>query len=64
MKVTDVRLSRVEGEGPAWAFEDRAVEALDLYADRLRATAGAGDTPSHLTARYVEIRTDEVRLWL
>ena len=55
MKVTAVRLFRVEGQGPAWTFEDRAVEALDLYADHVRATAGAGDAPAHLTAWYVTI---------
>ncbi len=59
MKIVDVRPFLVEGEGPAWEFEDRAVEALDLYPDHVRATAGAGDVPTHLTARYVEIVTDE-----
>jgi L-alanine-DL-glutamate epimerase-like enolase superfamily enzyme len=59
MKIVDVRLFRVEGEGPAWEFDDRAVEALDLYADHVVATAGAGDAPSRLRARYVEIETDE-----
>jgi len=59
MKIADVRLFRVEGEGPAWEFEDRCVEALDLYPDHIAATAGAGDAPSRLSATYVEITTDE-----
>lgn len=59
MKITDVRLFRVEGEGPAWEFEDRAVEALDLYPSHVKATAGGGDAPSRLSATYVEISTDE-----
>ncbi len=59
MKVTEVRLFRVEGQGPAWSFEDRSVEALDLYPDHMAATAGAGDTPSLMRATYVEIATDE-----
>lgn len=59
MKISDIRLFRVEGEGPAWEFEDRAVEALDLYPDHVRATAGADDVPSRLRATYVEIVTDE-----
>jgi len=59
MKIADVRLFRVEGEGPAWEFEDRSVEALDLYPEHVRATAGAGDAPTRIVARYVEIVTDE-----
>jgi L-rhamnonate dehydratase len=59
MKITEVRLFRVEGEGPAWEFEDRAVEALDLYPSHVKATAGGGDAPSRLSATYVEISTDE-----
>ena len=59
MKIADIRLFRVEGEGPAWEFDDRAVEALDLYPDHVCATAGAGDVPGLLRATYVEIATDE-----
>jgi L-rhamnonate dehydratase len=59
VKIVEVRLFRVEGEGPSWTFDDRAVEALDLYPDRVRATAGAGDAPPYLRASYVEIATDE-----
>lgn len=59
MKIVEVRLFGVEGEGPSWTFDDRAVEALDLYPDHVRATAGAGDVPTHLRASYVEIVTDE-----
>ncbi len=59
MKIVDVGLFRVEGEGPTWAFDDRAVEPLDLYPNHVRATAGAGDVPTHLRATYVEIVTDE-----
>ena len=59
MRIDEVRLSRVEGEAPAWEFEDRAVESLDRYPDHVRPTAGAGDVPTHLEARYVEIVTDE-----
>jgi L-rhamnonate dehydratase len=59
MKIVDVRLFRVEGEGPAWTFDDRSVEALDVYPDHIRATAGAGDVTTHLRASYVEIVTDE-----
>ena len=54
-----MRLFRVEGRGPAWTFEDRAVEQLDLYPDHVRATAGAGDVDTHLRAWYVTIETDE-----
>ena len=43
VRITAVRLFRVEGRGPAWTFENRAVEQLDLYPDHERATAGAGD---------------------
>ncbi len=59
MKIAEVRLFRVEGEGPAWAFEDRPVEPLDLYPDHVRPSAGAGDAPSRVVARYVEILTDD-----
>lgn len=59
MKIAAVRLFRVEGEGPAWTFDDRSVEALDLYPDHVRAVAGADDAPSHLSASYVEVVTDE-----
>ena len=59
VKIASVRLFRVEGEGPAWAFDSRAVEALDLYPDHVRASAGADDVGSRLIARYVEIETDE-----
>jgi L-rhamnonate dehydratase len=59
MKITDVRLFRVDGEGPAWSFESRSVEPLDRYPDHRQATAGAGDVGSAITARYVEIVTDE-----
>jgi L-alanine-DL-glutamate epimerase-like enolase superfamily enzyme len=51
-------LFRVEGEGPAWEFEDRAVESLDRYPDHVRPTAGAGDAPTELVARYVEIQAE------
>jgi L-alanine-DL-glutamate epimerase-like enolase superfamily enzyme len=59
LRITAVRLFRVEGRAPAWTFEDRAVEQLDLYADHVRATAGAGDVGTHLTAWYVTIETDD-----
>lgn len=59
MKITDVRLFRVEGEGPAWVFEDRSVEPLDLYPSHVGPSAGAGDASSRLAATYVEIDTDE-----
>jgi L-rhamnonate dehydratase len=55
MRIQDVRLFLLEGDGPAWEFEDRAVESLDRFPDHLRPTAGAGDAPSHVVARYVEI---------
>jgi len=59
LRITAVRLFRVEGRAPAWTFEDRAVEQLDLYADHVRATAGAGDVGTHLTAWYVTVETDD-----
>jgi L-alanine-DL-glutamate epimerase-like enolase superfamily enzyme len=59
VKITAVRLFRVEGRGPAWAFENRAVEQLDLYPDHAGATAGAGDVDAPLTAWYVAIDTDD-----
>jgi len=59
VKITEVRLFRVEGEGPAWAFEDRSVEPLDLHRRHVPVTAGAGDGPTHVSASYVEIETDE-----
>lgn len=59
VKVTGVRLFRVEGQGPAWTFEDRVVEALDVYPDHVRATAGAGDAPTQIAASYVAIDTDD-----
>lgn len=59
MKITDVRLFRVEGEGPPWVFEDRSVEPLDLYPSHVGPSAGAGDASSRLAATYVEIDTDE-----
>lgn len=58
MRIEEVRLFRVEGDGPAWEFEDRSVEALDLYQEHVRATAGAGDAPTRIVARYVELTTD------
>lgn len=59
MKITRVRLFRVEGAGPAWLPESRSVEALDRYPDHVRATAGAGDAPARLRASYVEVETDD-----
>ena len=59
MKITAVRSFRVEGEGPAWEFEDRSVESLDRYPGHVQAAAGARDAPTHLSASYVEIETDE-----
>jgi len=58
MRIQEVRLFLVEGEGPAWEFEDRSVESLDRYPDHVRPTAGAGDAPTKVVARYVEIATD------
>lgn len=45
MKIADIRLFRVDGEGPAWEFEDRAVEALDLYPDHVAVVADAESLP-------------------
>jgi L-rhamnonate dehydratase len=59
LKITELRLFRVEGYGPAWAFEDRAVEALDLYPSHGPVFAGARSAPSRLHATYVEVGTDE-----
>lgn len=59
VRVTAVRLFRVEGRGPAWTFENRAVEQLDLYPDHEAATAGAGDVEASLTAWYLTIDTDD-----
>jgi L-rhamnonate dehydratase len=58
MKIVDVRLFRLDGEGPAWSFDDRAVEPLDLYPGRAPAAAGARDVPAKLSATYVEVVTD------
>jgi hypothetical protein len=58
VRITAVRLFRVEGRGPAWTFEDRAVEQLDLFADHMSSTAGAADVGTHLAAWYVSIETD------
>ncbi|MGE5459243.1 MAG: enolase C-terminal domain-like protein [Solirubrobacterales bacterium] len=55
MKIEDVRLFSVEGDGPAWVFDDRSVESLDRYPDHVRPTAGAGDLPTKIVHRYVEI---------
>jgi L-alanine-DL-glutamate epimerase-like enolase superfamily enzyme len=55
MKIEDVRLFSVEGVGPAWVFDDRSVESLDRYPDHVRPTAGAGDLPTRIVHRYVEI---------
>lgn len=55
MKIEDVRLFSVEGDGPAWVFEDRSVESLDRYPEHVRPTAGAGDLPTRVVHRYVEI---------
>lgn len=59
MEIAAVRLFRLEGRGPAWTFENRAVEQLDLYPEHVRATAGAGEVGSHLTAWYLTIETDD-----
>ena len=59
MKITELRLFRVEGDGPAWAFEDRAVAALDRYPSLGGPAAGARSVPSALSATYVEVETDE-----
>jgi L-rhamnonate dehydratase len=58
MKIVDVRLFRLDGEGPAWSFEDRAVEPLDVYPGRAPVAAGARDVPAKLSATYVEVVTD------
>jgi L-rhamnonate dehydratase len=59
VKIADVHTFAVEGDGPAWTFDDRSVEALDLYPDHLRASTGAGDVSARLRAAYVEVVTDE-----
>jgi len=59
MRISQVRVFRVEGEGPAWSFEDRSVEPLDVYPDHVAASAGAGDVGSPISARYVEIVADD-----
>ena len=59
MKITDVRLFRVEGQGPQWLFEDRSVEPLDLYPSHVSHVEAAGNSPSGLVATYVEVHTDE-----
>jgi L-alanine-DL-glutamate epimerase-like enolase superfamily enzyme len=59
MRIAEVRLFRVEGEGPAWELEDRCVEPIDLYPEHARPTAGAGDAPTRVVARYVEVATDD-----
>ena len=59
MKITELRLFRVEGDGPAWSFEDRAIESLDLYPGHGTPPTGARSVPSGLRATYVEIVTDE-----
>lgn len=58
MRIQDVRLVMVEGEGPGWAFEDRAVESLNRYPDHVTSTAGAGDVPTRVVAHYVEVVAD------
>jgi L-alanine-DL-glutamate epimerase-like enolase superfamily enzyme len=59
VRITAVRQFRVEGDGPAWSFENRSVEALDLYGDHVRATAGAGEAMTKLSASYLEIESDD-----
>lgn len=59
MRIAAVRLFRVEGQGPAWTFENRAVEQLDLYPGHVSATTGAGDEASQLIAWYLSIETDD-----
>jgi L-rhamnonate dehydratase len=59
LRITAVRLFRLEGRGPAWTFENRAVEQLDLYPDHVLATSGAGDVGTELTAWYLTIETDD-----
>jgi L-alanine-DL-glutamate epimerase-like enolase superfamily enzyme len=59
MKITHVRLFRVEGEGPPWEFEDRSVEPLDLYPSHVSRLDASGDASSRLGATYVEIHTDD-----
>jgi hypothetical protein len=54
LKITELRLFRVEGDGPAWAFEDRAVESLDLYPSQGGVSAGARSVASGLRAAYVD----------
>jgi L-alanine-DL-glutamate epimerase-like enolase superfamily enzyme len=55
VKVTDVRLFRVEGSPPSWPYEDRSVEPLDLYPRR----EAERTEPGRLRASYVEVETDE-----
>jgi L-rhamnonate dehydratase len=59
MKIVAVRLFRVEGDGPPWTFDDRSVQASDLYTDLAPVTQAAADNPRFLSASYVEIVTDE-----
>jgi L-rhamnonate dehydratase len=59
MKVTNVRLIRVEGAAPSWPFEDRSVEPLDLYPRRGGEGADRAGDAGRLRASYVEVATDE-----
>jgi L-rhamnonate dehydratase len=59
VKIVDVRLFQVEGEGPGQDWEDRSVRALDLYLEHLAARDHAWITSPHLSAIYLEILTDQ-----
>jgi L-rhamnonate dehydratase len=58
-KIVDVRLFRVEGEGPAQDWEDRSARALDLYPEHVDARQDAWITSPHVSAIYLEILTDQ-----
>ncbi|HET7928616.1 MAG TPA: hypothetical protein VFM40_03610, partial [Actinomycetota bacterium] len=59
LKITEIRLFVVEGDGPAWSLEDRAIESLDLYPAHGTLSTGARSVPSGLRATYVEVATDD-----
>lgn len=59
MKVTDIRLFRVEDKRSVGDWEERAVRALDLYPEHAGAMDDAWITSPHVSHVYLEIVTDE-----
>jgi L-alanine-DL-glutamate epimerase-like enolase superfamily enzyme len=58
MRILDVRLFRVEGQGPDWPWDDRSVRPLDAHARHLGRTDDAWIRDRRLRKVYVEVEAE------